>query len=42
MHNNTKPQDENEPLPQIPTDEKIRIIANLIIDRILENKIKKA
>jgi hypothetical protein len=39
MDKDTQPQSENDTIPQISTEEKIRIIANLLIDRILENQL---
>lgn len=40
MDKNTQPQAENDTLPQFFTDDKIRIFANLLIDRILESQLK--
>lgn len=40
MDKNTQPQAEIDTLPQFSTDDKIRIFANLLIDRILENQLK--
>lgn len=40
MNEDIQPQNELEALPQKTTDEKIRIFANLLIDRFLENQNK--
>lgn len=40
MNEDIQPQNENDSLPQKSTEEKIRIIANLLIDRFLENQNK--
>ena len=33
-------QNENDTIPHISTDDKIRIIANLLIDQILKNQVQ--
>ena len=33
-------QNENDTIPQISTDEKIHVIANLLIDQILKNQVQ--